>query len=105
MNKSIQKIFKSKKLIALILILAISLPIKYWYFPAGSWRYEVTITVDTPEGVKTGSAVHEISNSKGLFGFPDAGNPADIEGEAVVVDLGERGVLFALISQGLCRGE
>ena len=103
MNKSIQKIFKSKKLIALILILAISLPIKYWYFPAGSWRYEVTITVDTPEGVKTGSAVHEISNSKGLFGFPDAGNPADIEGEAVVVDLGERGVLFALISQGLTR--
>ena len=65
----------------------------------------MTITVDTPEGVKTGSAVHEISNSKGLFGFPDAGNPADIEGEAVVVDLGERGVLFALISQGLCRGE
>ena len=75
----------------------------YWYYPAGSWRYEVTITVDTPEGVKTGSAIHEISNSKGLFGFPDAGNPADIKGEAVVVDLGERGVLFGLISQGLTR--
>ena len=73
----------------------------YWFYPDGSWRYEVTIYVETPEGVKTGSAVHKISNSTGLFGFPEAGNAADIEGEAVAVDLGERGVLFGLISGDL----
>ncbi len=103
MHKFSKKFRLYGKPIILIILAAVLGLAWYWYYPAGSWRYEVTITVDTPEGVKTGSAIHEISNSKGLFGFPDAGNPADIKGEAVVVDLGERGVLFGLISQGLTR--
>jgi len=63
-----------------------------------NWRYKMTVTVDTPEGEVSGSAVHEIRNS--LYGSPlsQGGNPGKISGEAVVVDLGERGVLFALIS-------
>lgn len=63
-----------------------------------SWRYKITVTVETPEGLKTGSAVREISNSVPIIRLPDVGNPGSIKGEAVVVDLGERGVVFSLIS-------
>ncbi|MCF8710117.1 hypothetical protein [Rhizorhapis sp. SPR117] len=58
----------------------------------------MTVTVETPEGIKTGSTVREMSNTAPDIDWPDVGNPADVKGEAVVVDLGERGVLFALIS-------
>jgi len=69
-------------------------------FISGTWRYKMTVIVETPEGIKTGSAVREISNRvTPLDDFPqESGNPASIKGEAVVVDLGDRGVLFALIS-------
>ncbi len=63
-----------------------------------SWRYKMTVEIETPEGIKAGSAVREIRNSSPLVRLPDVGNAAGVRGEAVVVDLGERGVLFALIS-------
>ena len=63
-----------------------------------SWRYKMTVTVETPEGEISGSAVREMSNSTPLISLPDVGNPASVRGEAVVVNMGERGVLFALIS-------
>lgn len=63
-----------------------------------SWRYKMIVTVETPEGEVTGSAVRQMGND--LHGSPlsQQGNPAEVKGEAVVVDLGERGKLFALIS-------
>lgn len=66
----------------------------------GTWRYKMTVSVDTPEGIKTGSAVREVWNSDSKFklDLPQAVNPAKIRGEAVVVDLGRRGKLFALLS-------
>lgn len=70
-------------------------------FVSGTWRYKITVAVETPEGIKEGSAVREISNTaakKELIDLPEAGNPATERGEAVVVDLGERGKLFALIN-------
>lgn len=64
----------------------------------GTWRYKMTVVVETPEGLKSGYAVREMGNdSVGSF-IPEVGNPADVRGEAVVVDLGKRGTLFALIS-------
>ena len=63
-----------------------------------SWRYKMTVTVETPEGEVSGSAVREMSNSTPLISLPDVGNPASVRGEAVVVNMGERGVLFALVS-------
>jgi hypothetical protein len=66
----------------------------------GTWRYKITVTVETPEGIKTGSAVRELSNSASSvkLALPEGTNAAKIKGEAVVVDLGKRGTLFALIS-------
>jgi hypothetical protein len=76
-----------------------------------SWRYKMTVAVETPEGVKTGSAVRRVDITKKLIAAetvtdPSTGKPKikehykfdnDITGEAVVVDLGEHGVVFALI--------
>lgn len=66
-----------------------------------SWRYKMTVSVETPEGIKTGSAVREVS-AKMIPTPHDVMRPFDfikkrVAGEAVVVDLGERGVLFAIM--------
>lgn len=62
-------------------------------------RYKVTVTVETPEGIKTGSAVREAVTYSERSILPEQGgrfyNIA--EGEAVVVDLGQRGRVFALM--------
>ena len=69
-----------------------------------SWRYKITVNVETPEGIKTGSAVREVTNRDNTISgekIPEAGaRISRIKGEAVVVDLGESGVVFALIEHG-----
>lgn len=67
-------------------------------FPSGTWRYKVIVEIETPEGIKSGYAVRQLSLGTPLIDFPDVGNPAGIRGEAVVVDLGKRGIVFALLS-------
>lgn len=96
---------KNKKLIAALLGLlaiagsvAVAAEVMQNEKPSGKWRYKMTVTVETPEGIKTGSSVREMSNSTPAIDWPDVGNPARVEGEAVVVDLGKRGVLFAVVS-------
>lgn len=65
-------------------------------YPTATWRYRMTVAVETPEGIKTGSAVREIF-VRIQPSLPEGGNHVSVRGEAVVVDLGERGVLFALL--------
>ncbi len=61
----------------------------------------MTVTVETPEGIKTGSAVREASRYTEPSILPDQGGTFYniTKGEAVVVDLGHRGVLFGLIGR------
>ena len=65
-----------------------------------SWNYKLTVDIDTPEGVKTGSAVREVR----VIFTPSSGTKSGyhpsktIKGEAVVIDLGERGKVFAVQS-------
>ncbi len=68
-------------------------------YPSGSWRYKLTVEIETPEGIKTGSAVREVHAEEiQKFPFPDAQSTRyRIKGEAVVVDLGARGQVFALL--------
>jgi hypothetical protein len=68
-------------------------------YPSGTLRYKMTVSVETPEGIKTGSAVREIYFSRTPQLVPDASPwmAGVSKGEAVVVDLGKRGVLFALM--------
>ena len=67
--------------------------------PAGSWRYKVTVEVDTPEGPKSGSAVREatVHSKRSIFGKRSTW--ITVKGEAVIVDLGERGVLFSIMGK------
>lgn len=66
-------------------------------------HYKLTINVETPEGVKSGSAVREIKMSRfryNIGGTRESTTPIHLRGEAVIVDLDERGVLFGLIDSG-----
>src|SRR6218665_413733 len=65
-------------------------------------RYKMTVTVETPEGVKTGSAVREAGRYTEPSILPDQGGTFYniTKGEAVAVDLGQRGVLFVLLGRG-----
>ena len=68
--------------------------------PSGTWRYRMTVTVETPEGLKTGSAVREVHFAHSKPTPPSkriSGIKRRFKGEAVAVNLGERGVLFALL--------
>lgn len=69
-------------------------------YPFGTWRYRVTVNIVTPEGTKSGSAVRElrVHTEPGFLGVRKQG-VARLVGEAVVIDLGKRGVLFALLSE------
>ncbi|MBK9585619.1 MAG: hypothetical protein KA099_12315 [Alphaproteobacteria bacterium] len=64
-----------------------------------SWRYKMTVEIETPEGVKTGSAVREVTvhftpNPSATSGY---NNYLSLEGEAVIVDLDTRGKVFAIL--------
>jgi len=63
-----------------------------------SYRYRLSIEVDTPEGVKRGSGVLKVwaAISYSITGKHLGG---DTNGEAVAVDLGPRGLLFALLKR------
>jgi len=62
-----------------------------------SWRYKMTVIVDTPEGEKSGSAVREVTVRIIRQGVhPQTPRiEKDVSGEAVMVGLKDRGILFA----------
>lgn len=68
------------------------------YLVPTKWRYRLIVTVETPEGVRTGSSVREVTALRQPRLSPHVYTSVDVEGEAVVVDLGGRGILFALIN-------
>lgn len=63
------------------------------------YRYRLTVEVETPEGLRTGSSVIEVSTTvAGRNSIPTPGAVSHrVRGEAVTVDLGARGLLFALL--------
>jgi len=68
---------------------------------SSTFRYRLTVEVDTPQGVKTGSSVIEVDltdTGDGAWVLPDArGINAELRGEAVAVDLPGGQALFALL--------
>lgn len=64
-----------------------------------TYRYRLTVEVETPEGLRTGSSVIEVHTSMaGRYSIPTPGVIGyRVRGEAVSVDLGSRGNLFALL--------
>jgi hypothetical protein len=62
------------------------------------WHQKLTVEIETPEGVKVGSAVTEVSWWENRVFKDGAALQSKIRGEAVVVDLGNGRYLFALLS-------
>lgn len=63
-------------------------------------RYKITVTVDTPEGPRSGSSVLEFTTSKNLIVLPESHRYTEtMRGEAVAVDLPNNQTLFALLKQ------
>lgn len=101
------KVFGSLLLICVVLAGGYLFAYKYVKFEHfnTSWRYKLTVEIDTPEGIKTGSAVREVQvkayrprfgKDRGETGA--GGGNEFAKGEAVVIDLGERGQVFALLN-------
>ena len=64
-----------------------------------TYRYRMTVEVETPEGLKTGFSVIEVDTRfETNPESPSSSRVAHrVRGEAAMVDLGERGMLFALL--------
>lgn len=70
------------------------------------WRQKLTVEVETPEGLKSGSAVQNVVLKLGSKTPPNgARGRARVQGEAVVVDLGKRGFLFVLLKGATFQGD
>lgn len=63
-------------------------------------RYKMTVEVDTPEGVKSGFAVRELTYDAGSSWFPfgESRGRIYVKGDAVAIDLPGRRALFALLA-------
>lgn len=87
-----------KVLVGVALLIALLTGWWRYEFPSATWRYKMTVTVETPEGLKTGYAVREVVFTDGPKLLPDvAGANWSVRGEAVAVDLGQGKYLFALM--------
>ena len=72
------------------------------------WHQKLTVTVDTPTGVKSGSSVLKmrLSNQRSTFNPPEArGVSFSLSGEAVVLELAPGRYLFALLKGVPSLGE
>lgn len=90
---------RKNALLFLLFLLGIPTLLLWDFVVCKTWNYKITVNIETPEGLKTGSAVRKMYGRRELAGY--TGGSAivfyDVKGEAVVVDLGERGVLFAVM--------
>jgi hypothetical protein len=68
-------------------------------YPIFSYRYRLSISIDTPEGPKSGSSIIEVR----IGFFPEIGGRDHIKkvyGEAVYIDLGHGQNVVALLASG-----
>jgi hypothetical protein len=64
---------------------------------SASYRYKLTLAVETPDGIKTASGVSEVRIKR--VSMPAEGTPSKLTGEAIYLDLGPgRRPLIALLS-------
>ena len=67
-------------------------------FGGNGYRFRMTVEVETPQGLKSGSSVYAVSAINTLKLLPEEGaRQIELRGEAVVVDL-DRGPIFVLMS-------
>ena len=67
-------------------------------YPTQSWRQNITITVTTPEGEKTGSSVQSVTWTPNPIFKDGASEHVNMQGEAVAVEVAPGKFLFALLT-------
>lgn len=71
------------------------------FLGGNSYRFRMTVAVDTPQGVRTGSSVYEVTAGRTGGILPEeAKRDWSVKGEAVAVDLPGGRTLFALLKTG-----
>ncbi len=76
-----------------------------FFYPSFTWSQTTTVTVSTPNGLRSGSSTVRVSWWTAPSILPDARNTFyNTVGEATVVDLGGGRYLFALMSDAESRG-
>ena len=90
------------KWIAIILAAAIAAVLLYKIaFPSVTFRYRLTLEAEVDGQAKTGSGVIEVTYGKRLsIGAVGRDVHVSFRGQAVALDLGARGTLFALLKAG-----
>jgi hypothetical protein len=66
-------------------------------FPSDRLRQKITVEVDTPQGIRIGSAIIETKVQQGMSFGDSSGTQFTLRGEAVAVDLPGDQTLFALL--------
>jgi hypothetical protein len=74
----------------------------WWVYPSASLRYEITVEVEADGQVYSGSSVHEVTlrRQPQLLSAPPVSG--DFKGEAVAVNIADRGTLFVLLTGSRC---
>jgi hypothetical protein len=91
------------KIIGIALAVFVALYAGYSFaFPTVTVRYRLAIEVDADGQTYVGSGVLEAAHSKGIPWMSNYSSVkhTDVKGEAVAVDIGSRGTLFVLLTQG-----
>ena len=88
----------TKFLLWIVAVIAIVVLSYRWIYPSYTWHQKLTVEVETPEGVKSGSAIVGINVKFGPSGLGDiSGLTQGWHGEATIVDLDNGRYLFALL--------
>lgn len=81
---------------ALLVVFAVGF---YWLaYPWASLRYEITVEVEADGEVYSGTGVHEVTLGLQPQILTESAARSSFKGEAVAVDIGDRGTLFLLLT-------
>ncbi len=80
----------------------------FWTFryPTYSYNFRMTVAIETPDGVKSGSSVYSVSaGGRPKLTAEEASRSMAVKGEAVAVDLPDGKTLFALLKTNAHFGD
>ena len=97
-SKAVKAGFKGALLGIAVLVINLLFMLTFGGLPSETYCYKLTLSVDTPDGVKTGSNVVELHYFH--VDFPAEGEMHDTRGQALYLDLGPgRRPLIALLTR------
>jgi hypothetical protein len=102
-------ISKNKKLfkiaVTILGIFALGALVWNWAYPSASYRFRMTVEVETPQGLRSGSGVMKVMSYRTLaLTSEEKPGGGGLIGEAVVVDLPD-GPLFVLLKLPEAKGD